>query len=78
MPVNEKNIQVNDVVVFNISNQSRRYRGILTIKATVLKKENGFLFVVCGLDFYLVDVKCVYPVEAPVFFLYNMFGECVC
>lgn len=78
IPFNIDTIEFNDVVVFNIHNQSRRFRGHLTIHARVLSKSNHFLFVVSGIDFYCIDIKYVYPRDAPVAFIYNMFGECIC
>ncbi|WP_047426686.1 hypothetical protein [Acinetobacter sp. neg1] len=78
IPVSINTIEINDIVVFQISHPAKKIKHKITIKARVLNKDNIFLFLVSGRDFYLVDYRDVYPPNAPVFFVYNMFGICDC
>ncbi|EPF80196.1 hypothetical protein GCM10025882_39700 [Acinetobacter gyllenbergii] len=44
----------------------------------ILKRKNKILTILDdGEIFYLLD-RDVYPIDAPVYFIYNMFGKCRC
>lgn len=76
--VKPEKIEKNSKVVFRVCINSRCHSKSKAVIGKVLERKGDFFYIVCGVDFYYVNFKDLYPINAPVEFIYNMFGECYC
>ncbi|MEB6479324.1 hypothetical protein [Acinetobacter vivianii] len=47
-------------------------------KGVILSRSGKSLIILCDNLLFMVDDTDVYPEDAPVYFVYNMFGVCEC
>lgn len=76
--VSYQNIFLGCQVSFKVYEHNGVYARYKRIVGMILHKNNGLFYVVSDLDFYVLSFFQIYPVDAPVRFLYNMFGVCDC
>lgn len=75
--VDFNNIKIGDEVEFKIfiDNSLENYK---FLKGVVNKKENNNFYVSSCSGLFLMSKNNLYPSDAPVDFIYNMFGTCFC
>lgn len=75
--VDYSNIEIGDEVEFKafIDNS---FANFIFLRGLISKKENSYLYVSTFKGLFVVNQDEVYPADAPVRFIYNMFGECNC
>ncbi|WP_202743796.1 hypothetical protein [Acinetobacter calcoaceticus] len=82
--VNPNGIKAGQKVYFyknkNIADRLADQINVDVVKGTVLRRDNGFITIVVSESVGIVKVKAadVYPEDAPINFVYNMFGACAC
>ncbi|MCH7314401.1 hypothetical protein [Acinetobacter sp. ANC 3882] len=75
---NSNNLRLGQMVFFPIFEIEGIEIKKIIRKGVVLKRKDSILKILeDGQIFYLEETD-VYPVDAPVEFIYNMFGECFC
>lgn len=75
--VKPKKISEGDKVYYYGQYLRRKTRKIIKV-GVVLKRVGSFLYLKDnGVEIELKDIE-VYPVDAPAYFIYNMFGCCTC
>lgn len=76
--VDKDKIKVGNVIVFSKVVLIQRYKKMKLAQGVVVGREQEKFKVLHEGAYYFLEKDEVYPADAPVFFLYNMFGECKC
>lgn len=76
--VSVENIMVGSRVVFRSYRNGVSDSDYKFLHAVVLESEDDFFYLVSYGDFYKLKKTFVYPEDAPVPFVYNMFWSCFC
>ncbi len=76
--IHMNNIKTGQNVFFIKYNERAQRKDKKIERGTVLSKSDNNLIVLSNNALFTVEIADIYPEDAPVYFIYNMFGVCEC